>query len=66
MRIFNEGNPVTAPYADVYLVDPTEKLFAEMGNNVIALQAQVFGTDHIYNLTRTTDAAAHERPGLSR
>ena len=40
---------MTAPYADVYLVDPTEKLFAEMGNKFIALQAQVFGTDHIYN-----------------
>jgi alpha-N-acetylglucosaminidase len=46
---FNSGNPVTAPYADVYLMEPTEKLFAEIGNKYIALQASTFGSDHIYN-----------------
>jgi hypothetical protein len=33
----------------VYLVSPTDPLYVELGTKFIALQAQVFGTDHIYN-----------------
>eukprot|EP00040_Diaphanoeca_grandis_P013834 m.69908 g.69908 ORF g.69908 m.69908 type:complete len:890 (+) comp24154_c0_seq1:29-2698(+) len=46
---FDAGINVTAPYADVYMLEPTDPLFAEIGNKFIAAQIQVFGTDNIYN-----------------
>eukprot|EP00756_Hemistasia_phaeocysticola_P026326 Hpha_TRINITY_DN16054_c0_g5::TRINITY_DN16054_c0_g5_i1::g.122297::m.122297/K01205/NAGLU; alpha-N-acetylglucosaminidase len=36
-------------YGQVYMVDPTDPMYGELGNKFIALQAKVFGTDHIYN-----------------
>lgn len=46
---FDGGLPVTAPYADVYLVDPTDPLFGTLGAAFIKKQVEVFGTDSIYN-----------------
>lgn len=45
---FDAANPDTAQYADVYLLEPTDPMFATVGSRFIALQANVYGTDHIY------------------
>ena len=46
---FDKGNPATAPYADVYLVEPVDPMFVELGNKFIEMQTLYYGTDHIYN-----------------
>lgn len=45
---FDLADPVTAPYADVWLLDPAEPLFVEVGKRFIELQTATYGTDHIY------------------
>jgi hypothetical protein len=34
----------------VYLLDPTDPLFARIGQRFIEVQAEVYGTAHIYNV----------------
>eukprot|EP01065_Artemidia_motanka_P051521 TRINITY_DN9112_c0_g1_i1.p1 TRINITY_DN9112_c0_g1~~TRINITY_DN9112_c0_g1_i1.p1 ORF type:complete len:827 (+),score=257.62 TRINITY_DN9112_c0_g1_i1:54-2534(+) len=36
-------------YGQVYMVEPTDPLYQELGTKFIKLQEKVFGTDHIYN-----------------
>jgi hypothetical protein len=44
---FNTGG-ATDLFADVFLVEPTDPLFVEIGNKYIALQQQTYGSDHVY------------------
>eukprot|EP01046_Picozoa_sp_COSAG06_P026652 COSAG06_NODE_2305_length_7115_cov_29.912628_4_plen_250_part_00 len=44
---FNNAG-ITTNFSDVYLVEPTDPLFVEIGSKFIALQSQVYGTDNIY------------------
>lgn len=44
---FNAGNPATAAYSDVYMIDPTDPMYTEVGAKFIETQASVYGTDHI-------------------
>ena len=45
---FDTGDPATAPFADVYLLEPTDPMFQKVGAAFIEVQAQEYGTDHIY------------------
>ena len=45
---FRKDDPKTADFADVYLLEPTDPLFAEVGAAFIKVQADEYGTDHIY------------------
>lgn len=42
------NNGITTNFSDVFLVEPTDPLFVEIGNKFIKLQSQLYGTDHIY------------------
>jgi alpha-N-acetylglucosaminidase len=44
---FNLGG-ATELFADVFMVEPTDPLFVEIGNKFIALQEKIYGTDHVY------------------
>jgi hypothetical protein len=44
---FNLGGN-TNLFSDVFLVEPTDPLFVEIGNKFITMQEKVYGTDHIY------------------
>ena len=45
---FKKDDPKTAAFADVYLLEPTDPLFAQVGAAFIKVQAAEYGTDHIY------------------
>jgi hypothetical protein len=45
---FDAANPDTADYADVYLLEPTDPLYVQVGKVFIQKQEAAFGTDHIY------------------
>jgi len=36
-------------FADTYILDPTDALFAEVGQKFLAMQTKLFGTDHLYS-----------------
>ena len=52
---FDAGNPATAACADVCMIDPADPLYIEVGSKHIESQAQIFGTDHIYNCDTCKD-----------
>eukprot|EP00041_Stephanoeca_diplocostata_P038457 m.1517851 g.1517851 ORF g.1517851 m.1517851 type:complete len:1260 (-) comp25219_c0_seq4:160-3939(-) len=46
---FNKEDNVTAPYADVFLVEPTDPMYIDIGSKFIAVQTKIYGSDHVYN-----------------
>lgn len=46
---FNKEDNITAPYADVFLVEPTDPMYIDIGSKFIAAQIKIYGTDHVYN-----------------
>ena len=55
---FSGSNPATKTYADVSLLDTTDPLFVQLGSKFIAIQTEVYGTDHLYQ----TDTFNEMRP----
>lgn len=45
---FSGSDQATASYADVMLLDTTDPLFVQLGAKFIAIQASIYGTDHLY------------------
>ena len=64
---FDAGNPDTAAFADVFLLDASDPLFVEVGQRFIKVQTSTFGSDHIYQadtyneLTPPTDDPGYLR-----
>lgn len=57
MADYNTATIHHANYASVYMLDPRDALFAELGNKFVAKMADEWGTDHIYQ----TDTCVHTK-----
>eukprot|EP01051_Picozoa_sp_SAG22_P010022 SAG22_NODE_877_length_6715_cov_28.285369_3_plen_370_part_00 len=57
---YNTAKISHANYASVYMLDPHDPLFAEVGNKFIAKMAEEWGTDHVYQTDTYNEMAPSE------
>ena len=57
---YNTATIAHANYASVYMLDPHDPLFSELGNKFVAKMAAEWGTDHVYQTDTYNEMAPSE------